>query len=67
MYLGWYDDNPKKTPALKIAEAIAAYVARFETYPTVILCNEADCIKMDSILVRSESYIRPNNFWVGEE
>ena len=42
MYLGWFDDNPKKTTTLKIEEAIYAYVERFKTRPNVVLVNEAD-------------------------
>lgn len=39
MYLGWFDDNPKKAATTKIAEGIAAYLARFKTRPNVVLCN----------------------------
>ena len=67
MYLGWFDDNPKKAPALKIEEAIHAYVDRFKTRPNVVLVNEADRAEIKGVLVRSEGYIRRNNFWVGWE
>ena len=40
MYLGWFDDNPKKTSALKIQEAIFAYTERFKTQPNVVLVKE---------------------------
>ncbi len=65
MYLGWFDDNPKKTPATKIDEAIAAYVERFNSRPSVVLTNEADRVDVQGVTVRSEGYIRRNNFWVG--
>ncbi|MBK9713692.1 MAG: hypothetical protein IPO81_20690 [Kouleothrix sp.] len=67
MYLGWYDDNPKKSVALKIEEAIDAYVDRFKARPNVVLVNEADRAEIKGVLVRSEGYIRRNNFWVGWE
>lgn len=67
MYLWWFDDNPKKTAANKIEEAVAAYVERSRTRPNVVLVNEADQIDIQGITVRSESYIRRNNFWVGWE
>jgi len=64
-YLGWYDDS-KKTADVKIGEAINAYIARFQTRPTVVLVNEADRpLAPLGIEVRIESYIRRNNFWVG--
>ncbi len=67
MYLGWFDDNPKKTTALKIQEAIFAYTERFKTQPNVVLVNEADCAEVNGIAVRSAVFIRRNNFWVGWE
>lgn len=67
MYLGWFDDNPKKSAALKIAEAIDAYVDRFKTRPNVVLVNEADRAEIKGVLIRAEGYIRRNNFWVGWE
>ncbi|HEU4324966.1 MAG TPA: hypothetical protein VFS21_17635 [Roseiflexaceae bacterium] len=67
MYLGWYDDDPKKAVALKIEEAIEAYVSRFRRRPNVVLVNEADKADVSGVAVRSESFIRRNNFWVGRE
>lgn len=67
MYLGWYDDNPKKAVTQKIQEAIEAYVDRFRSQPNVVLVNEADCAQVEGVVVRSESFIRRYNFWVGWE
>lgn len=68
MFLGWFDDNAKKTTAEKVNEAIAAYVVRFGTRPNIVLVNEADrVVEVQGMKVRSESYIRRNNFWVGWE
>jgi len=66
-YLGWFDDNAKKTPDDKIAEAIAAYQARFQAAPNIVLVNAADAVELEHISVRVESYIRRNNFWIGWE
>ena len=67
MYLCWYDDNAKKAAARTIEEAIAAYTDRFKARPNVVLVNEADRAEIQGVVVRSESYIRRNNFWVGRE
>jgi hypothetical protein len=67
VYLLWYDDNVKKAAKLKIEEAIDAYTDRFKSRPNVVLVNEADCTEIQGMLVRSEGYIRRNNFWVGWE
>lgn len=67
MYLWWFDDNPKKAAELKIEEAIAAYVERSRTRPNVVLVNEQERVLFKGIEVRSESYIRRGNFWVGWE
>lgn len=67
LYLGWYDDS-KKAPTDKAWEAIAAYREKFGEQPTVILVNEADrAIELGGIVIRVETYIRKNNFWVGYE
>ena len=39
LYFVWYDDNQKKLVADKIQEAIAAYVNRFATRPSLVLVN----------------------------
>lgn len=71
MYLWWFDDNPKKAPEMKIEEAIAAYVERSRVKPNVVLINEADRAEVKAevkgVTVRTESYIRRYNFWVGWE
>ena len=67
MYLCWYDDNPKHTTASKIAAAMQAYEDRFHARPNVVLTNEAEQIAVDGVQVRSEGYVRRNNFWVGRE
>jgi len=69
MYLGWWDDNPKKASSVKITEAIDAYMDRFRTRPNVVLVNEADSNagEFSGVNIRVESYIRKNNFWVGFE
>lgn len=65
LYLWWYDDNPKRTPAEKIAAALDAYRARFGAAPTVVLTNEAERCAVEGVEVRSEGYIRKSNFWIG--
>lgn len=67
MYLFWYDDSTKKATALKIEEAIAAYTNRFKARPNVVLVNEVDRAEIKGVQIRSEGYIRRNNFWVGWE
>lgn len=68
MFLGWFDDSPKKSAAAKIEEAIAAYVERFKVRPTLVLVNEADrAVEVKGVTVRIPGYIRVNNFWLGRE
>jgi hypothetical protein len=67
VYLLWYDDNAKKASKLKIEEAIGAYTDRFKSRPNVVLVNEADRTEIQGVLVRSEDFIRRNNFWIGWE
>lgn len=68
MYLCWMDDNPKKATGDKISEAIAAYVQRFGTRPNIVLVSRDEGVaERADIQVRTEGYIRRNNFWVGWE
>jgi len=64
-YLGWFDDNPKKSAATKIAEAADAYYDRYGITPNVVLVNEADATAdSGGIVVHVQGYIRRNNYWV---
>jgi hypothetical protein len=66
-YLVWFDDDRKKTTEIKIEEAMDAYERRFHRHPNVILISEQDRIETESVRLRSLSYIRPSNFYVGFE
>ena len=65
LFLVWYDDSSKTAVADKIQAAIAAYVVRFQTRPSLILVNAVDHVERADVLVRSERTIQPNSFWVG--
>jgi hypothetical protein len=67
MYMMWFDDSAKKGVTVKIEEAVAAYIHHFKARPNVVLVNEADLQQVSGLRVRSVSYIRRNNFWVGWE
>jgi len=67
LFFVWYDDTPKKLVVDKIQEAIAAYVTRFATRPSLVLVNAVDDIEMTDVLVRVERTVQPNTFWVGHE
>ena len=67
MFLLWFDDTPRRAPAEKIAAAIDAYQRRFGRAPNVVLTNDADRVEVMGMTVRSEGYIRRNNFWIGFE
>jgi hypothetical protein len=65
MFLGWFDDTPKKSTADKLAEAIERYEAKFGEAPDLCLVNERDVVVRDGLEVRAVEYVRPNHFWVG--
>ena len=67
IYLGWFDDTPKRTPAQRIADACAAYRVRCHAEPTIALVNEAQLCEVPGLVVRSAGYIRINIVWVGRE
>jgi hypothetical protein len=67
MFLGWFDDSKKKTPAEKIEEAVERYIAKFGEAPAVCLVNEADATEFRGLEVKVAPYVQPNHFWVGRE
>ncbi|HWQ15768.1 MAG TPA: hypothetical protein VNL77_23405 [Roseiflexaceae bacterium] len=67
LYMMWFDDSAKKSAAVKIEEAVSAYVKHFNARPNVVLVNESDRVEVAGVRVRSESYVRRDNFWVGYE
>ena len=67
-YLAWFDDDRKKSPDLKIQEAVAAYERRFRRHPNIVLINEQDRTNdIADVRLRPLSYIRPSTFYVGFE
>lgn len=71
LFFVWYDDRPKTLIVDKIQTAIAAYVERFKTRPSLVLVNAGDHVEMpadpmelNDVLVRSEPTVLPNTFWV---
>lgn len=64
LFLLWYDDS-KKSVATKVAEGAQAFRDRFGYPPVVVVMNERDLTPVGDLDVRSEGYIRPNNFWFG--
>ncbi len=71
MYLGLFDDTPKKATSTKINEGIAAYVERYKTRPDVVLVNERDLVEVKGVAVRvpsaAEGHVARNMFWIGVE
>lgn len=68
-YLGWYEDDKRKTVARRIADGRAAFASRFGREPQAVQLNEEDAKKLDGpvdgLTVELSDYIRPNNYWFG--
>lgn len=67
LYFVWYDDTPKKLASDKLQEAIAAYTARFNSLPNLVLAHANDQVGAASVTVRYERTVQPNTFWLGFE
>lgn len=65
MYLAWFDANPKKPTAQKIAEAHQRYVEKFGRKPRVCLVNPNDVIDESAVELRPLTHISRNCFWIG--
>ncbi|HEX8599396.1 MAG TPA: hypothetical protein VF952_12870 [Chloroflexia bacterium] len=66
MFLGWFDDTPKKNTAEKLEEAVERYLAKFGEKPDLCLVNQKDATTYKGLDVRVVEYVRPNHFWVGK-
>lgn len=66
LFLMWYDDTPRRPLADKVADARAAYTARWGVAPAVALVNPADAEGQDVPGARPAPNIRPNTVWVGQ-
>ena len=55
LFFVWYDDSPQKPVVDKIQAAIAAYVVRFQTRPSLVLVNAVDHMEMTEVTVRSSA------------
>ncbi len=67
MFLGWFDDTPKKSVAQKLEEAVERYKAKFSETPNVCLVNAVDATHYKGLDVRVVEYVRPNHFWLGRD
>jgi hypothetical protein len=65
MFLGWFDDTPKKSVEKKLEEAIERYLEKFGTEPDICLVSSKDATEFPGLEVRVTEYVRPNHFWVG--
>jgi hypothetical protein len=65
IYLGWFDDNPKKPVEEKIDEAVERYVLRFGRRPNVCLVNRDDCVPHRTVEVRPAGHVHRHHFLVG--
>lgn len=65
MFLGWFDDTPKKNVEQKLEEAMQHYLSKFGETPNICLVNSADATHYEGLEVRVADYVRPNHFWVG--
>lgn len=65
MFLGWFDDTPKKSVTEKIEEAVERYQSKFGETPNICLINASNATTYEGLEVRPVDYVRPNHFWVG--
>lgn len=68
-YLEVDDHNPRKAIGVKLSEAVALYVQRFQRQPTIVLMNADDLAETTSapqgVQLKAESRMRRNCFQVG--
>jgi hypothetical protein len=67
----WFDNDQKKSMAVKVAEAAKYYYEKYGKLPTTCLVNPGMLLNGDTmvsvIAVKPLRSIMPNNFWIGVE
>ena len=67
-YLGWFDDNSKKSMEQKIAEAVARYRQKYGQAPNVCLVHPDDYIEhQDGVVMRRAGHVHRHHLLVGRE
>lgn len=68
-FLMWYDDRPKTSIDAKIADALAAFNARFGVAATVALIStdELPTTAIEGVDIRVVQTVRRNTVWAGRE
>lgn len=64
MYLCWYDDNPKHDVPRKVADACAAYQARYGVPASAVLVATADAVAVAGVQVEGVGWVRANYVYV---
>lgn len=64
-FLAWFDSNPKKSAATKIAEAQRRYIEKFGQPPLVCLVNPADAGAAAEVELRPLAHIGKGCYWIG--
>lgn len=65
MFVGWFDDDPKKPAKVKLLKGLERYREKFGESASLVLVNAKDACTVQDVEVRVVEYVRPNNFWVG--
>ena len=67
----WFDNDPKTTLNIKIAQAAEHYRAKYGRFPDLCLVNPSMLkepqMETGKILVRPLRSILPNHLWIGVE
>lgn len=67
-FLGWYDPDKKRAPAIKVSIGAERFIEKFGITPNICLCNADDAAEatfVDGIDVLGRSYIARHTFYIG--
>lgn len=70
-YMGWMDHDKKKSPSVKLTDAINHYTEKYERLPTVALVNPEQHAAITTpplgVDVRPARHVALNTFYIGTE
>lgn len=65
-YLLWSEPNTKKPASTVLQEGIAAYIARFDVAPRVVLVSVDNDVRSDDIEIVPRSHVLKHDYWIGQ-
>lgn len=64
----WFNSDPKTSFVQKVKRAMDYYLQKYGKQPNTVYVNPATKIEaIEGVIIKTDSYIMPNSFWIKTE